>query len=481
MHYNRSMVECSFIFTMAMHQASSSRSSAETPTAPSPSDHYQSGRRFGIREGLFRAITHGGGDEYLSAFALLFHASPFHLSLLSAVPQLVGTWAQLVSVKVGHWFPDRPTQVLWGILGQSISWLPILALPLMWPHQGPWLLIAAVAVYSLCTHFTTPVWESLITDLLDQHERGRYFAKRSRVIALASFITLSIGGAVLSFCGHQQHLWIGFVIMFSLAGLSCGASAFLLLNVRSWPQPGPVTAPASFRAFLRTGVSKNFQQFLLFSGCMYVAVLISGPFFVLYMLHDLHLTHWQYGMWLAAGIVGQFVTLPGWGQFSDRFGNKALLTFTSFIVAFLPMLYLFSTAWIFLMAVNFFAGMIWAGLTLGLNNYVFDVVEPTNRGKAVAILSIVNACGWILGTLLGSWLIATVPATVQLGTWTVTPVSNAPFIFFLSGVIRLCVAFTLLRTFTEPRIVEHCALHRLVWEVPLLKQIKGLVLRSGGS
>lgn len=467
---------------MAMHQASSSHSSAEAQTAPSPSvHHYESGRRFGIRDGLFRAITHGGGEQYLSAFALFFDASPFHLSLLSAVPQLVGTWAQLVSVKVGHWFPNRTTQVLWGILGQSISWLPILALPLMWPHQGPWLLIVAVAMFSLCIHFTTPVWDSLITDLLDQHERGGYFAKRSRVVALASFITLCLGGAVLSFCAQQQYLWVGFVIMFSFAGLSRGASAFLLLRVRNWPQPERVTAPTDFRVFLRTGVSKNFQQFLLFSGCMHAAVLISGPFFVLYILHDLHLTHWQYGMWLAAGVVGQFITLPGWGQFSDRFGNKALLTFTSFIVAFLPMLYLFSTAWIFLLAVNFFAGMIWAGLTLGLNNYVFDTVEPTNRGKAVAISSTVNACGWILGTLLGSWLIATVPATVQLGTWTLTPVSNLPVIFFLSGVFRLCVVLTLIHKFSEPRIVEHCAHHRLIWELPLLKQIKGLVIRSGGS
>jgi hypothetical protein len=37
------------------------------------------------------------------------------------------------------------------------------------------------------------------------------------------------------------------------------------------------------------------------------------------------------------------VTLPGWGAFGDRFGNKALLTFTGSLVAFLPMLYLIST------------------------------------------------------------------------------------------------------------------------------------------
>ena len=74
--------------------------------------------------------------------------------------------------------------------------------------------------------------------------------------------------------------------------------------------------------------------------------------------------------WLAAGIIGQFMTLPAWGRFSDRFGNKALLSFTGLLVAFLPMLYLCGATWPFLVTVNFFGGVVWAGLGLGLNNYV---------------------------------------------------------------------------------------------------------------
>ncbi|MBH0191773.1 MAG: hypothetical protein HP492_08455, partial [Nitrospira sp.] len=65
------------------------------------------GRRFGMRDGLFQAVTQGGGEQYLSAFALLVHATPWHLSILSAMPQLLGVWAQLVSVKVSHWFSSR--------------------------------------------------------------------------------------------------------------------------------------------------------------------------------------------------------------------------------------------------------------------------------------------------------------------------------------------------------------------------------------
>ncbi len=442
-----------------------------------PAHPHELGRRFGIHDGLFHAVTQGGGEHYLSAFALLLHATPFQLSILSAIPQLVGTWAQLVSVKVSHWFPNRAAHVFWGIIGQSLSWIPIVLLPLLWPDEGPWLLIAAVAMYFTFTHFTAPVWNSLITDLLDPNERGAYFAKRSRVMALMSFVALCIGGILLSFFEQQHLLWAGFALIFVLAGLSRSASVYVLSNVPSWPSHVPSANATGFREFLYTRMSKNFRHFLLFSCLMHVAVLIAGPFFVIFILQDLHLAHWQYGMWLAAGILGQFLTLPTWGQFSDRFGNKALLTFTSIIVSFLPMSYLFSTAWLFLLAVNFFAGMIWAGLALGLSNYVFDAVQPTDRAKAVAISSIVNVLGWTLGTVIGSWMIDTVPARLELGPWTLEPVSNLPFIFFLSGLLRLIVSGSLLRTFHEPRAVEQLAHRRLLWELPLLKPLKQLIFR----
>jgi hypothetical protein len=79
---------------------------------------------------------------------------------------------------------------------------------------------------------------------------------------------------------------------------------------------------------------------------------------------------------------------------------------------------------------QFFGGVVRAGLGLGLNNYVFDTVQLTDRAKAVAISSVVNAIGSIMGTIIESWLISTVPATLQVGTVTLELVSNLPSSFF---------------------------------------------------
>lgn len=448
---------------------------------PATLEPHESGRRFGIRDGIFQAIAQGGGEHYLSAFALLLSATPLQLSILSTIPQLLGTWAQLVSIKISHWFPSQASQIYWGIIGQSVSWIPIFGLPLLWPEHGPWLLIAGVAIYFTCTHFTSPAWNSLITELLNPNERGTYFARRSRVVAITSLLVLCLAGGLLSIFENRDLLWVGFSILFLTVGLCRSASAVLLQQVTGLPLHTPNRNPTGFLDFLRTGVSHNFRHFLLFSGLMHAAVLIAGPFFVLYLIQDLHLAHWQYGTWIAAGILGQFLTLPGWGQFGDRFGNKALLTFTGLLVAFLPMLYLFCTAWVFLVTVNFFGGVVWAGLGLGLNNYVFDAVHPTDRAKAVAVSSIVNAIGWALGTVAGSFLIHTVPSSLHMGAVTLEPASNLPFIFFLSGLFRLLVSVTLFQTFHEPRQVEQRAHRRLLWELPLLKPLRQFSRRPTGT
>lgn len=436
------------------------------------------GRRYGLRDGLCQAVTQGAGEQYLSAFALLLQATPFQLSILSALPQLIGTWAQLLSVKVLGWFPDRKTLILRGTIGQAAVWLPMVLFPWLFPQWGPWLIIAGAAGYFACNHFTAPAWNGFITDLLDPNQRGAYFARRARTMAVISLLTLCSAGSLLSLWQRYELPQAGFLMLFLVAGGARLVSARHLRRVQDLHHQIQVQDQDGFRRFLRERATNDFRKFLLFSGLMHVAVLIAGPFFVVYMLRDLHLSYWEYGGWLAAGILGQFLTLNRWGQFGDRFGNKALLTATSFIVPFLPMGYLLSTNWTLLITLNFLGGVTWAGLSLGLQNYVFDTVRPEDRAKAVALSNTVNALGWSLGALVGSWLISILPSNLHVGALTIDPVSNLPFVFFLSGCLRLLVSASLLGTFHEARTVEQVPRYRLMLELPLLRSIAQFDVRK---
>jgi MFS family permease len=438
-------------------------------------DPSEQSRRYGLRDGASQAVTQGSGEQYLSAYALLLHANAFHLSVLSALPQLIGTAAQLASVKLLRLFPDRKALIQAGTIGQGLAWIPIIVLPLVFPAFGPWLVIAGTALYFACAQFTMPTWNSFITDHLGQHERGIYFARRATVMASLSFGALFAAGWLLSLWQNHPLAWIGFALIFTVAGTARFFSAVALSTVEDvYHTPHPDTSP-SFRSFLAL-TSLSFRRFLLFSGLMHAAVLVAGPFFVLYMLRDLHLTYWGYGTWLAAGILGQLLTLRAWGRFGDRFGNKALLSVTGFMVPFLPMLYLATTNVSFLLCINFVGGVTWGGLALGLQNYVFDAVRPEDRAKAVATYSAINALGWCLGAFIGSWLVNALPSQIEIGQFSLHPASNLPLVFFVSGALRLAVSSTLLRSFHEARAVEQVPFTQLIRELPLLKPVAQFLL-----
>ncbi len=199
------------------------------------------GLRYGLRDGACQAVTQGSGEQYLSAFALLLHASPFQLSVLSALPQLIGTGAQLVSVKLLQWFPNRKALISVGTVGQAFAWVPIVLLPLVIPQWGPWLVVCGAAAYFASAHFTTPAWNSLIADWLDQHERGAYFARRAQISASLSFFSLCGAGLVLSLWQHSTAAWWGFVLIFSFAGGLCLLMA-LALSLVQGVNPSPTRA-----------------------------------------------------------------------------------------------------------------------------------------------------------------------------------------------------------------------------------------------
>ncbi|HXF91243.1 MAG TPA: MFS transporter [Nitrospiraceae bacterium] len=431
-----------------------------------PASSHERNRRYGIHEGAFQAVAQGSGENYLSAFALFLHATPLQIGILSSLPQLIGTLAQLLSVKALSRVPRKPL-ILLGAAGQAALWLPIFSLPLLFPRAAPWLLIALATIHVAMGHFAIPAWNSLITDFVVPNGRGVYFAQRARFMAIASFCALFAAGLLLDAGRSSEAPWIGFALIFLVAAVARSLSTYCLTKIDDPVEPTSQESSGCLFDFLGQSSSRDFRRFLLFSGLMHVCVLIAGPFFVIYLLRDLHFNYLQYAAWLAAGTFGQFIALTHWGRISDRFGNKWVIEVTGWSVPFLPMLYLLSTNLAFLLTVNFLGGVIWAGMTLGLQNYVFDAVPSENKAKGVAVTNAINAAGWIVGALIGSWLTVVTPLAVPVAYLPLEahPVSNLPIVFLISGLLRLVVSAGLLGTFREPRAVEPVSPTRLIREL----------------
>lgn len=416
-------------------------------------------------------MAQGGGEHYFSAFALYLHATPLHIGILAALPQFVGVIAQLASVKLVQHFGHPHRLLLTGGWAQTLCWVPLLALPFLFPQIGPWLLVGCAMLYFAFGHGTAPVWHSLLAGLVEPEDRGSYFAKRARMTALASFVALGVAGSILTLGQSWEIAWLGFVVVFLGSAAARLAALRCQMRISTSGLVQGLEAPKGFRHFLFQTATLNFRNFLLFSGSMHFAVLLSGPFFVVYLLRDLHWTYLHYAGWMASSLLAQFLTLTPWGQFGDRYGNKLLLTMTSLAVPLLPLGYVLSENYLFLLGWNFGGGVIWAGLSLGLQNYVLDSVRPEERTRGIALTNAMNAVGWGLGALTGSWLATVMPATLAIGSWELAPASNLPLLFALSGILRLTISVSLLHRFTEPRAVGRPPHQQLFRELPIIKPL----------
>jgi MFS family permease len=424
-----------------------------------------------VHEGACAAVMQGSGETYLSAFALMLQSTPFQIGLLAAVPPIIGTIAQLFSVKVLDRVQARKPVILVGAAGQALAWLPLFVLPMLFPGYGSWLLLTAVMLYFSMGHLTVPAWNSLIADMIDDDRRGMYFARRAKVIAVTSFAALSVAGLIL----HASEAWTnpawGFGIIFLLAGIARLRSTAYLNRLKVSPARNVPGRDTGVRDFLRARRSVMFRRFLVFSGSFHIAAMMAGPFFVVYLLRDLHLTYLQYGLWLAAPILGQLLSLQEWGRLGDTYGNKKVLVLTGLIIPILPVLYIFSSNWVMLVGINFLSGLIWPGFSLSLGNYVFDAVQPGDRTKGVAIYNTVNAIGAGIGAMLGSWLATVAPSQLVFFGLVLPLASNLPILFLASGILRLMVSLTLLNTFKERRRVTPITHRDLMSELPLIKPI----------
>jgi MFS family permease len=429
-----------------------------------------------VREGAASAVMQGSGETYLSAFALLLHATPFQIGLLAAVPPLVGTAAQLLSVKLLDRVQARKPLILTGAVGQAFAWFPVFTLPMLLPSHAAPLLLTGVMIYVAMGHFTVPAWNSLITDMVHADRRGVYFAGRARVVAVTSFVALAIAGLILQTSGSWTEPAWGFGAIFLAAAVARLVSIKYLSRLPEITIPEGSKKDSGVREFLRARRSVMFRRFLLFSGSFHMAVMMAGPFFVVYLLRDLHLTYLQYGIWLAAPVLGQLMSLQEWGRIADTFGNKKVLVITGFLIPILPVLYLLGSNWLFLVGINFLSGLVWPGFSLSLGNYVFDAVHPDDRAKGVAIYHTVNALGAGGGAMIGSWLATIVPAYFEVFGLVLSLTSNLPILFSLSGVLRLIVSITLLNTFRERRRVTAISHRHLLVELPLIKPITGVLI-----
>lgn len=429
--------------------------------------------RHAVRDGVAYSVMSGGGETYLSAFALFLKASAPQVALLATLPPLLGSLAQVLSAWLARGARRRKPLILVGAWLQAFAWLPLLLLPLMFPDQAIAWLVVCVTLYYAAGNFTVPLWASLVGDLVPERKRGRYFGRRTRLATMTAFLALVSGGVLLHVFDAQGWTAVGFVTLFLAAGLARLKSAYHLARMH---EPPPQAAPALSSGWLGRLRDSHAWRFTLYIAFMQGAVAVAAPFFAVYMLRDLQFSYLQFMATTAMAVLVQFLTLNTWGRISDVFGNRLILITTGSIIPILPALWLVSDSFWYLLLVQVVSGLNWAGFSLSAGNFLYELVPSERRSRYMAFHNVLTAVAVFGGGMLGALSIGALSRHSEPLGWLWGGGSVLLGVFALSALLRGLVALWFLPRLEEVKIPRrHMSPRQLIFRVTRFNAFSGLL------
>jgi len=172
-------------------------------------------KKLSIKEGSAHSVMDGFGLMYMTPYALALGANNAQIGFLTSIPNLLGNFFQMFSSKAIEKYP-RKKILLFGVFFQLLMWIPIIGIGFFFFYRSlnsgtsPTLIILIYSILAVFGAFVSPVWNSLMRDVVTQNS-GAYFGKRNRVIGFVALIAMLIGGFILDYF-KETKLFIGFCL-----------------------------------------------------------------------------------------------------------------------------------------------------------------------------------------------------------------------------------------------------------------------------
>jgi len=395
-------------------------------------------RELSIKEGAFANASAGFGDNYITPYALVLNANPFHIGLLSSLSGLANPFAQFFGSKLMEKM-SRKKIILTFVLLQAILWLPIAFLSyLFWKgiikDSLPYLLLILYTALTTLAGVAHPSWFSWMGDIVPENERGKYFSKRNRVIGIIGLIAILISAFILDIFKTKGLVLLGFIILFALA-FTFRMFSYKIFKKQYNPK-FKLEKDYYFSIFAFLKRHDNFGKFAIYQAFFNFSIMLASPFVTVFMLKELNFSYKTFMAIIISGSIFHLLATPFMGKFSDKYGNKKLLYLSNFLFVLTPLFWIFLRNPIHLIIIpQLIAGIANAAIIISVTNFTYASVSQQKRGICEAYLNIFSGAGIFLGSLIGGLL---------LNNFHPPNISPYVFLFILASITRFLVAILFL-------------------------------------
>ncbi|MBI5347481.1 MAG: MFS transporter [Candidatus Aenigmarchaeota archaeon] len=370
------------------------------------------------KEGIAATIMASITANYLVLFVLALGADNFTIGLVVALPALVSAIVLLPAAYVVEINNRRKMCYITAFLSRVI-WIPVAIVPYLITNSIP-VLMVSIAISALFSAFVSIAWASLVSDIVHEEIRGRYFGLRSKLCAIASLATVIVAGIILAIFPNT----FGFLIVFLAAGIAGVLSAYYFFR---FPNIEQIKKKIEIMPMLR---DRRFLIFIIAVFVLQFGVSFSAPFLNVYLIKYLSGTYAWVSVIIFVSGISTIAVQKKWGDISDIIGHKYVVAITSVFIAIIPLGYVFATSPEFLIPVNIMSGIVWAGFNLAVFNYLLEISE--RKIVSSALFWTISSLAIFAAPMIGGYMIDMPQLTFM---------NNYQLVFIISWLIRLVGAF----------------------------------------
>ncbi len=355
--------------------------------------------RLSKREGLAFSMMVGLGETYLPAFVLAVGMGEVTSGLIATIPILIGA---IFQTQTPYLVNRLRSYKQWILLCVGLQTCALGALSWMAYTQKATALevFIAASLYWACAMSAGPTWNAWMGTIVPPAQRTRFWSQRTHISQIGTLAGFVMGGLLLQHLVPIRDL-SPFLPIFILALLGRSLSCFLLSRQH---EPENVNArlveplTASPLSCIKKQPSYTFIKYVLF---IHFSTFIASPFFTPYMLQHLKLDYFGYAVLTAAALAAKFISLPFISKLIVQRSTRTVIRLAGVGIATLPVLWLVSDWFPYLLFIQLVGGVFWGALDLAFPLLIIESIPDKERLSALTSYNLLRSGAIVIGSLLG--------------------------------------------------------------------------------
>ncbi len=342
-----------------------------------------------------------GGNSYLIGFFLWLGASPFIMSIYSALIPLSSV-IQPFSLLLARKFTSKKRFIFtFTTISRPVFF--ILALTYFLPSGFKiWVALLIFFFIEVLTSVVGSPWQAWMTELVDPEMRGRYFGIRNFITGLVAIPSLLIAGYLLDVLGKG---FLAFLVLFSIGSIFGILDCY---STKHQDEDESVKAPminmsALFEVLKIKGVYRNYMIAISF---WILTMNLVGPYATVMMINVFKYDYVTLGVLTMVSTVVAAFFQPLWGKLGDIYGNLKMLKLNLLIQTLLTLGWIFAVPYMYYMIpFQIMIGIIaMAGTGLTSFNFLLEIAPNFGKTEAFSIYASMTNLASFVGNLLSGFI-----------------------------------------------------------------------------